>query len=123
MANTDVWCLLIDHAKKLDGAPFPVAVSPKDTVAHLKTYVKNRKKPDVNSFRDDELVVWKGDGLFVKKKRKQLQGLIDVMDLSDEDEALGVGEEVLQLGLDLSNKEILLVQMPGAFHPMVRRIH
>jgi hypothetical protein len=123
MANTEVWCLLIDHAKKFNAAPFPVTVSPKDTVHNLKTYVKNRKKPDVDSYQDEELVVWKGDGLSANKKRKQLKDIIDAMDLSDEDEALPVGLEVLQLGLDLSNKEILLVRMPGAFHPTVRRLH
>ncbi|KAF8264219.1 hypothetical protein EI94DRAFT_1806107 [Lactarius quietus] len=56
MANTKVWCLLINLAKEPDGAPFEVEVSSTDTVGHLKKKVKLKNKAELDSFPVHHLV-------------------------------------------------------------------
>ena len=59
MTNTKVWCLLINHAKEIDGDPFSVEVSSADTIDNLKDKIKLKNKPDFDSIPARHLVVWK----------------------------------------------------------------
>ncbi|KAN0139386.1 hypothetical protein V8E53_002887 [Lactarius tabidus] len=62
MSSNKVWCLLIDHDHKpAFGEPFPVSISPDDTVHDLKKKIKAGydKLPNISP---NELEVWKGKG-------------------------------------------------------------
>ncbi|KAF8262318.1 hypothetical protein EI94DRAFT_1789026 [Lactarius quietus] len=115
MANTTVWCLLVNHAQELDGEPFKVEVSSTDTVDDLKVGVKLRKKLDLDDIDADHLVVWKCEDQRVTafKRPKELAKLLKGIDFQDEDKALIAAEKVT---CDFEG-QIFLVRKKGGKRP------
>ncbi|KAF8271053.1 hypothetical protein EI94DRAFT_632016 [Lactarius quietus] len=96
MANTKVWCLLINQAKEHYGTLFKIEVSSTDYIDDLKVKVKLRKECTLDNVDADELVVWKCEDprLTPTTKRTEMAELLKNMDFQDENMALTAGETV-----------------------------
>ena len=86
-------------------------------IADLRSKVKEQRSPAFDFVTADTLVVWqcKESGLFTDMEESQLEELIDIINFSDKAKAIQLGSSTTIVDLKLSDKELLLVQVPSAF--------
>ncbi|KAF8261048.1 hypothetical protein EI94DRAFT_1789664 [Lactarius quietus] len=122
MANTKVWCLLIDYYHKATfGEPFPVSIEPHDTVHDLKTKIKSGHGlgDKLHHISPNEIEIWKCKQLKLSANVPFLQTKINLnrFDFPDEHgcghmdvQHLAVAQKVMELSLETG--ELLLALIP-----------
>ena len=107
------WCILIDHAKEINGSLFSVELSSSsNTVADLKDGVKEKKRPQLDNLPADYLIVWR-----LKLTIDQIEELPELIKTADfsKDARLHPFQTVPAQKPDskATSSEILVVQVPG----------
>ncbi|KZT00302.1 uncharacterized protein LAESUDRAFT_718226 [Laetiporus sulphureus 93-53] len=112
----NIWCLLIDHEKKLIGTPFEVTVSSVDTVDRLRKKVKEDRSVGTAGVDSASLIVWRcidPTTTLDDEDHETLEGQVSEAFFNQKVKRLGVRRTIADL--KLSKDETLLVQMPSAF--------
>ena len=113
-----VWCLLIDHAKKVIGNVFSVNIPSNSSVDQLKKKIKEDSSNTLANVDAACLTVWKCRDEEVKtKKSEDLVDCVGSFDFSEESNDVEEVDPEDSVGeLNLASKETLLVEFPGASH-------
>ncbi|KAK1217271.1 hypothetical protein PQX77_020063 [Marasmius sp. AFHP31] len=108
MANSEIWCLVVDHKNQPSGDLFQVSVDNTAHIADLKEKVKEKKCNDLERIGAPRLTVWRcaNKEVTLQKVRNEVGEIFSQKQV----ECLSAWQTIGELAV--SGSEALLVQMP-----------
>jgi len=110
--ESQVWCLLIDQQKQIIGKLFKVRAE--EDIVDLRKKVKEEKANACEDIDADCLTVWQcKEPSLSTSDEDRLDEFLRNIDLHDERRAIKVTSRSRLKDLELDNREVVLVQLPG----------